>query len=259
LPKPPLKTAGQPTTAAPRPYSADPPPRCHPPADRPQIPRHRPPAGRLWPGSRPHRAGPEADRRPTKNPKLAAAKMALRRRSAALSTPFFDPSPLPKGNGSPSAPGASPMRFSGRVDPAILQSYSLAQPPPHGRKRSRSPRRPALAAEQAADRSVRCGRVLDEGRSAFGGQTGKLVLVLSFTVPDPDRSFTQLRSCKRQNHNSVAHALSAHFAIMRLPAISIFESWPIRNVTTPAMIGPAASTTRPSVVSPVASLIQPKA
>src|SRR5262249_46275583 len=46
-------------------------------------------------------------------------------------------------------------------------------------------------------------------------------------------------------------------AIMRLLAISIFESWPITNVTITAMIGPAASTTRPSVVSPVASLIQP--
>jgi hypothetical protein len=51
--------------------------------------------------------------------------------------------------------------------------------------------------------------------------------------------------------------VSAHSAIMRLPAISIFESWPIRNVTTSAMIGPAASTTRPSVISRVASLIQP--
>jgi hypothetical protein len=51
--------------------------------------------------------------------------------------------------------------------------------------------------------------------------------------------------------------VSAHSAIMRLPAISIFESCPIRNVTTPAIIGPAASTTRPSVISPVASLIQP--
>jgi hypothetical protein len=53
--------------------------------------------------------------------------------------------------------------------------------------------------------------------------------------------------------------VSAHSAMMRLPAISIFESWPIRNVTTPAMIRPTASTTRPSVVSPVASLIQPMA
>src|SRR5215467_12862637 len=49
------------------------------------------------------------------------------------------------------------------------------------------------------------------------------------------------------------------FAIIWLPAISNFESWPIRNVTTPAMIGQAASATRPSVVSPVASLIQPMA
>src|ERR1700733_11107390 len=56
-----------------------------------------------------------------------------------------------------------------------------------------------------------------------------------------------------------SHILSAHFAIMRLPAISIFESWPIRNVTMPAMIGPAASTASPSVVSPVTSLIQPMA
>src|SRR5580700_10430836 len=46
---------------------------------------------------------------------------------------------------------------------------------------------------------------------------------------------------------------------MLLPAISIFESWPSRTMTTPAMIEQAASTTRLSVVSPVASLIQPMA
>jgi hypothetical protein len=32
---------------------------------------------------------------------------------------------------------------------------------------------------------------------------------------------------------------------MRLPAIYIFESWPIKNATTPAMIEQAANTTRP--------------
>jgi len=63
-------------------------------------------------------------------------------------------------------------------------------------------------------------------------------------------------SCKCQSYNFAARCF-AHSAITRLPAISIFESWPIRNVTTPAMIEPAASTTRPSVISPVASLIQP--
>jgi hypothetical protein len=50
-----------------------------------------------------------------------------------------------------------------------------------------------------------------------------------------------------------------HFAMLRLPAISIFELWPIRITIKPDMIGPAASTTRPRVISPVASLIQPMA
>jgi len=43
--------------------------------------------------------------------------------------------------------------------------------------------------------------------------------------------------------------VSPHSAITRLPAISIFESWPIRNATMPAMIEQAASTTRPSVIA----------
>src|SRR6516225_9729090 len=70
------------------------------------------------------------------------------------------------------------------------------------------------------------------------------------------RSVAGLRASELQLCRTI---VSAHSAIMRLPAISIFESWPIRNVTTPAIIGPAASTTRPSVTSPVASLIQPMA
>ena len=59
----------------------------------------------------------------------------------------------------------------------------------------------------------------------------------------PDQSFLEAPGCNRQSCNSVAQIASTHSAVMWLPAISIFESWPIRNVTTPAIIGPAASAT----------------
>jgi hypothetical protein len=65
-----------------------------------------------------------------------------------------------------------------------------------------------------------------------------------------------LKASKLQLYRTI---VSADSAITRLPEISIFASWPIRNVTTPAMIEQATSTTRPSVVFAVASLIQPMA
>ena len=76
------------------------------------------------------------------------------------------------------------------------------------------------------------------------------------TLTWPSVQAPGLQPSELQLHRTI---VSAHSAMMWLPAISIFESWPIRNVTTPAMMEQAASSTRPSVVSPVVSLIQPMA